>query len=71
VEWFYVTFHKSNWAEYIHSGRKLCKETLQTLAEYFETIYDARLSNGTFQRHPLNKVWAEAKREMHHELEER
>ena len=41
VEWFYTTFHKVDRAEYIRSGRKLRKETLQTLAEYYKTIYDA------------------------------
>ncbi len=48
MEWFYMTIHKSDRVEYVCSGRKLCEETLQTLVEYFETIYDAQLSNGTF-----------------------
>ena len=38
MEWFYMTFHKVYKAGCIHSGRKLCKETLQTLAEYLKTI---------------------------------
>ena len=41
VEWFYMTFHKSNRAEYVRSGRKLSKEMLKTLAEYFESIYNS------------------------------
>ena len=40
VEWFYMTFHKSDRIEYVRSGWKLHKETLQTLTEYFESIYD-------------------------------
>ncbi len=32
VEWFYMTFHRSDRAEYVRSGRKLCKETLKSLA---------------------------------------
>ena len=51
VEWFYMTFHKSNRAEYLHSGRKLHKEMLQTLAEYFKTTANAPLNNGNYQRH--------------------
>ena len=28
VEWFYMTFHCSDHAEYLRSGRKLCNEML-------------------------------------------
>ena len=35
VEWFYMTFHKSDCTEYLQSGHKLHDKTLQTLAEYF------------------------------------
>ena len=41
VEWFYMTFHRSDQAEYVRSGRKLRKETLKLLTEYFELIYDS------------------------------
>lgn len=40
VEWFYMTFHKTDQAEYVRSGRNLRNENLQTLAEYFKSIYD-------------------------------
>jgi hypothetical protein len=40
VEWFYMTFHRSNYAEYLRSGRKLCNETLTSLAAYFESGFD-------------------------------
>jgi hypothetical protein len=40
VEWFYMTFHKTDCVEYVHSGQKLRKENLQTLTEYFKSIYD-------------------------------
>ena len=55
VEWFYMTFHKSNRVEYVRFDRKLCKETLQTLAEYFELIYNSCLSEGPVPRHQLEK----------------
>ena len=68
VEWFYMTFHRSDRAEYFRSGCKLCKEMLKLLAEYFESIYDSRLSEGLVSRRQLEKIQANAKREMHHEL---
>jgi hypothetical protein len=40
VEWFYMSFHCSNHAEYLRSGRKLCDETLLTLAEYFKSVFN-------------------------------
>ena len=38
VEWFYMTFHRTDRAEYVRSGRKLREESLKWLTEYFETI---------------------------------
>ncbi len=32
LQWFYMTFHRTDRAEYVRSGRKLCKETLKSLA---------------------------------------
>jgi hypothetical protein len=48
VEWFYMTFHKSDRVEYVRSGRKLREENLQTLTEYFESIYDSRTIETTY-----------------------
>ena len=70
VEWFYMTFHRSDRAEYVRSGRKLREESLKSLAEYFEMIYDSCLSEGLVPRHQLNKIQANAKRKMRHELRE-
>ena len=56
VEWFYMTFHRTDRAEYVRSGRKLCKETLKSLAEYFKSIYSSRLSEGLVPRRQLDKI---------------
>ncbi len=56
VEWFYMTFHRTDRAEYICSSCKLCKETLKLLAEYFESIYDFRLSEGLVPPDHLDKI---------------
>jgi hypothetical protein len=56
VEWFCMTFHRSDQAEYVRSGRKLCKEMLKLHAEYFESIYDSRLSKGLVPHHQLDKI---------------
>ena len=56
VEWFYMTFHRTDRAEYVRSGRKLREESLKSLAEYFETIYDSRASEGLVPRRQLDKI---------------
>ena len=56
VEWFYMTFLRTDRTEYVCSGRKLHKETLKLLAEYFESIYDSRLSKGFVPRRQLDKI---------------
>jgi hypothetical protein len=66
-----MTFHKTDRAEFVRSGRKLRDENLQTLAEYFESIYDTRQNDGHYRRMQVEKVRSDAKREMHHELEQR
>jgi hypothetical protein len=71
VEWFYMTFHRTDRAEYVRSGCKLREEMLKLLAEYFESIYYFRLSKGLVPRRQLDKIQANAKHEMRHELRER
>ena len=50
-----MTFHKSDRAEYVRSGRKLSKETLKTLAKYFELIYNSCLSKDLVPCRQLDK----------------
>ena len=70
MEWFYMTFHRTDRAEYVCSGRKLCKETLKLLTEYFKSIYDSCLSEVLIPHRQLDEIRANAKREMRHKLRE-
>ncbi len=49
IEWFYMSFHCSDCSEYIRSGQKLMDKTLDSLTEYFEDIFKAKLSDGLLQ----------------------
>ena len=71
VEWFYMTFHKSDRVEYVRSGRKLREENLQTLTEYFESIYDSRTIETTYARPQAEKVRGDTRKPARHELQER
>jgi hypothetical protein len=65
-----MSFHKSDRAEYIRSGNKLREETLKSLAEYFQSIHDARVSNGSLQRKRDKQICQSTRREMRQELEQ-
>jgi len=46
LEWFYMTFHKSERDQFITSGRRLVDETIKSLTEYFESLYNIKKSSG-------------------------
>jgi hypothetical protein len=70
-EWFHMTFHKSDHAEYVQSGCKLSNKMLQTIVEYFQSIHEAHENDGNLMRHQIRKIRVEAKHELHRKLEER
>ncbi len=71
VEWFYMTFHKSDCAEYLQSRRKLSNKMLQTVAEYFQSIHKTCENNESLMHHQIKKIRVEAKGKLRCELEER
>ena len=46
LEWFYMTFHKSERDQFITSGQRLVDETVESVTEYFESLYNIKKSNG-------------------------
>ena len=46
LEWFYMTFHKSECEQFIMTGRRLVDETIESVTEYFELLYNIKKSNG-------------------------
>ena len=66
-----MTFHKTDRVEYIRSGWKLPEENLQTLTEYFESIYDTRAIKTTYSRSQHKKVQGDTRKQARHELQER
>jgi hypothetical protein len=71
VEWYYMTFHRSDRTEYLRSGRKLCDETLASLAAYFESVFDARVADGSLRKLLDEQVRVQARKEYRHELQAR
>ncbi len=69
VEWLYMSYHKSDRAEFVHSGNKLNGETLQTLTEYFQGIHDVKFSDGSLEQKREDQIQQSTRREMRGELE--
>jgi len=46
LEWFYMTFHKSERDQFITSGRRLVDKTIEFVTEYFESLYNIKKSSG-------------------------
>ena len=71
VEWFYMTFHKTDHVEYVRSGRKLREENLQTLTKYFESIYNTQAIKTTYSRSQHKKVQGDTRKQARNKLQER
>ncbi len=50
LERFYMTFHKSERDQFITSGRRLVDETIESVTEYFESLYNIKKSSGKLQK---------------------
>jgi len=46
LEWFYMTFHKSERDQFVASGRRLVDETIESVTEFFESLYNIKKANG-------------------------
>ena len=51
LEWFYMTFHKSECNQFIISGWQLVNEEIESATEYFESLYNIKKSNGKLKLH--------------------
>jgi hypothetical protein len=71
VEWLYMSYHKSDHAEFVRSGNKLNVEMLQTLTEYFQGIHDVKILDGSLQQKRDEQIRQSTRRKMRGELEQR
>jgi hypothetical protein len=71
VECLYMSFHKSDRAEFVCSGNKLSKETLQSIAEYFQSIHDVRISDSSLMKKRDGQIRQSTRPKMRGKLEKR
>ncbi len=50
LEWFYMSFHKGDRAKYMESGQHLADEMLESLAKYFDNIFNSQIADGSLAK---------------------
>ncbi len=71
LEWFYMSFHKEDMVKYVESGQRLSDETLESVAEYFENIFNSQVADGSLAKKRERPIEQRVRRKMHHELRKR
>ena len=49
VQWYYMTYHRADRAEYVKSGKKLDDEMIETLSAYFQSLFAQHKIDGTLR----------------------
>jgi hypothetical protein len=68
LEWFYVSFHKEDRAKYVEGGRHLSDEMLESLAEYFENIFNLQIADGSLAKKCERQIEQHVRCKMCHAL---
>jgi hypothetical protein len=71
IEWFYMSFHQEDRNRYLESGRRLCDETLATISEYFDNIYNSQMADGSLTKKREKQIEIRVKRKLRHEMVKR
>jgi hypothetical protein len=63
-----MSFHQEDRAKYVESGRHLIEETLESLAEYYENIFNSQVADGSLAKKRECQIEQHIRRDMRHEL---
>ncbi len=68
LKWFYMAFHSEDHAKYVKSGQCLCNKTLESVAEYFENIFNSQVARGSLAKKGKRQIEHCMKCKMHQAL---
>ncbi len=68
LEWFYMSFNSEDHAKYIESGQRLSVEMLESVAEYFENIFDSQVADSSLAKKCEHQIEQHVRRKMRCEL---
>jgi hypothetical protein len=64
----YMSFHKEDRAKYVESGQRLADETLKSLADYFDNIFNSQVADGSLAKKRKCQIEQCVRCEMRHEF---
>jgi hypothetical protein len=67
-EWFFMSFHAKDQAKYVKSGLRLSNETLESVTEYFENIFNLQVADGSLANKRERQIEQRMRRKMRHKL---
>jgi hypothetical protein len=64
LQWYYMTYHRSDRTKYVKSRKKLSAETIKSLTEYFQALFAQKKADGLLERAKLDRICQQAKRTL-------
>ncbi len=64
LEWFYMSFHKEDRAKYVKNSRRLSNEMLESVAEYFDNIFNLQVADCSLAKNGERQFKQSVRREM-------
>ncbi len=62
LQWYYMTYHRADRAEYVKSRKKLASKTIKSLTNYFQALFSQKKIDGTLERAEINCLHNHAKK---------
>ena len=56
LEWYYMSYHKSDREKFVLSKTDMNDETLDSVTKFFQNLYEIRKSDGTLERQEYERV---------------
>ena len=63
LEWYYMSYHKSDRERFVLSKTDLKGETLDSVTKFFQNLFEIRKNDGTLERQELERIKKRALRE--------
>ncbi len=64
LQWYYMTYHRLDRAKYVKSRKKLARETIKSLTEYFQSLFAQRKADGSLERAEIDRLCQRAKHKL-------
>ncbi len=68
LKWFYMSFHSEDCVKYVESGQRLCDQMFESVAEYFENIFNLQVADVSLAKKCEHQIEHRVRHEMCHVL---